>query len=47
MQLKVNSNIRSEGDIDRLLMGMAYQLSEAEDHTIVEDLRGKNAKNKK
>lgn len=40
MQLPVESSIRSEGDIDRLLMGMAYQLAEAEDHTIVEDLRG-------
>nr|CAD7401821.1 unnamed protein product [Timema poppensis] len=28
-------------DIDRLLMGMALQMSEKEDHTIVEDLRGK------
>lgn len=28
-------------DIDRLLMGMAYQASEEEDHKIVEDLRGK------
>nr|XP_022914641.1 dual oxidase-like [Onthophagus taurus] len=27
-------------DIDRLLMGMAYQLCEREDHRIVEDLRG-------
>ncbi|XP_059487238.1 dual oxidase 2-like [Neocloeon triangulifer] len=34
-------DIRAESDIDRLLMGMAYQLSEAEDHTIVEDLRGR------
>ncbi|CAB3380635.1 Hypothetical predicted protein [Cloeon dipterum] len=36
-----SSNIRKEGDIDRLLMGMASQLSEAEDHAIVEDLRGR------
>jgi hypothetical protein len=27
-------------DIDRLLMGMAFQLCEEEDHKIVEDLRG-------
>lgn len=27
-------------DIDRILMGMSVQLSEKEDHTIVEDLRG-------
>lgn len=27
-------------DIDRVLMGMALQLCEREDHTIVEDLRG-------
>jgi len=27
-------------DIDRLLMGMAFQLCEKEDHKIVEDLRG-------
>jgi hypothetical protein len=40
LQLPVESDIRKEGDIDRLLMGMAYQLAEAEDHTIVEDLRG-------
>ncbi|GFG34861.1 hypothetical protein Cfor_10393 [Coptotermes formosanus] len=28
-------------DIDRLLMGMAFQLCEREDHKIVEDLRGR------
>lgn len=28
-------------DIDRLLMGMAFQLCEKEDHKIVEDLRGR------
>jgi DNA invertase Pin-like site-specific DNA recombinase len=45
MQLPVaDSKIRTETDIDRLLMGMAYQLAEAEDHTIVEDLRGKKRK---
>lgn len=27
-------------DIDRLLMGMSFQLCEEEDHKIVEDLRG-------
>lgn len=27
-------------NIDRVLMGMAFQLSEAEDHRIIEDLRG-------
>jgi hypothetical protein len=44
LQLPIESTIRKEGDIDRLLMGMAYQLAEAEDHTIVEDLRGKTRK---
>lgn len=29
-------------DIDRLLMGMASQLAEREDHMVVEDLRGES-----
>ncbi|XP_069693033.1 dual oxidase-like [Periplaneta americana] len=32
---------KSDVDIDRILMGMAFQLSELEDHNIVEDLRGR------
>ncbi|XP_065166773.1 dual oxidase 2-like [Atheta coriaria] len=37
---KVNSTTGEIVDIDRLLMGMASQLCEKEDHEIVEDLRG-------
>lgn len=38
--IKTTDNGNQFIDIDRLLMGMSVQLSEAEDHKIVEDLRG-------
>ncbi|XP_063244326.1 dual oxidase-like isoform X2 [Bacillus rossius redtenbacheri] len=40
IQAKYNNDSEEFMDIDRLLMGMAFQLSEKEDHKIVEDLRG-------
>lgn len=40
---KPNDTISSNKmDIDRLLMGMASQLAEREDHMVVEDLRGES-----
>ncbi|KAK7891032.1 hypothetical protein WMY93_022995 [Mugilogobius chulae] len=34
-----NPNMKTSQDVDELLMGMASQISEREDHTVVEDLR--------
>ena len=38
--IKTNYSSTEFVDIDRILMGMAFQMCEREDHTIVEDLRG-------
>lgn len=32
--------MKTSHDVDELLMGMASQIAEKEDHTVVEDLRG-------
>lgn len=33
-------NLQSAEDVDALLLGMASQIAEREDHTVVEDVRG-------
>lgn len=38
--MRVNDDRTGDFDIDRIIMGMASQLSEREDHIVVDDLRG-------
>lgn len=33
-------NMETSQDVDELIMGMASQIAEKEDHVVVEDLRG-------
>lgn len=35
-----SANVRTGGDVDDLIMGMASQIAEREDNIVVEDLRG-------
>lgn len=35
-----NPNLQSAKDVDALLLGMASQIAEKEDHVVVEDVRG-------